>query len=168
MLLVLDVGNTNTVLGVFARPAKGDAGGGRDDGGMVMVREVAGPDEWEILRDVRLAALRETPSAFGSTYARESAFTEEQWRGRTCQRHGVTYFAYLPNAPEPAGLVGVYVEEGLPDVVSMWVRPVARGNGVGKALISAAADFSLHRISGGPRPYPCQVVRGTGRFPRRN
>jgi type III pantothenate kinase len=32
MLLVLDVGNTNTVLGVFARPAKGDAGGGRDDG----------------------------------------------------------------------------------------------------------------------------------------
>jgi len=32
MLLVLDVGNTNTVLGVFARPAKGDAGEGRDDG----------------------------------------------------------------------------------------------------------------------------------------
>lgn len=114
-------------------------------GGMVMVREVAGPDEWEILRDVRLAALRETPSAFGSTYARESAFTEEQWRGRTCQRHGVTYLAYLPNAQEPAGLVGVYVEEGLPDVVSMWVRPAARGNGVGKALISAAADWAKAR-----------------------
>jgi GNAT superfamily N-acetyltransferase len=112
---------------------------------MVVVREVVGPDEWEILRDVRLAALREAPSAFGSSYARESAFTEEQWCRRTSQRHGVTYFAYLPNAQEPAGLVGVYVEEGLPDVVSMWVRPAARRNGVGEALISAAADWAEAR-----------------------
>src|ERR1700678_1486497 len=32
MLLVLDVGNTNTVLGVFARAAKLDVGGDPDDG----------------------------------------------------------------------------------------------------------------------------------------
>jgi hypothetical protein len=38
-------------------------------GGMVVVRKVS-PGEWESLRDVRLAALREAP------------FTQEQWRYR--------------------------------------------------------------------------------------
>jgi GNAT superfamily N-acetyltransferase len=110
---------------------------------MVVVREVT-PDDWEILRDVRLAALREAPQAFGSSYAREAPFTEEQWRGRINDR-SVTLFAYLPENPEPAGLAGVYVEDGVADVVSMWVRPSARGNGVGAALIGATTDWAKTR-----------------------
>ena len=110
---------------------------------MVVLREVT-PDDWETLRDVRLAALREAPYAFGSTYAREAPFTEEQWRGRINDR-SVTYLAYLPEDPEPAGLVGVYVADGVADVVSMWVRPTARGNGVGEALIDATADWAKGR-----------------------
>ena len=70
-------------------------------GAMVVVREVI-PDDWQTLRDVRLAALREAPSAFGSSYAREAPFTEEQWRGRISDR-SVTFFAYLSENPEPAG-----------------------------------------------------------------
>ena len=110
---------------------------------MVVVREVT-LDDWEILRDVRLAALREAPSAFGSTYAREAAFTEQQWRGRISDR-SVTYFAYLPDNPEPAGLAGVYVQDDVADVVSMWVRPSARGRGAGEALIEATADWAKAR-----------------------
>ena len=88
--------------------------------------------------------MREAPYAFGSTYAREAAFTEEQWRGRINDR-SVTYLAYLPENPEPAGLAGVYVPDGVADVVSMWVRPSARGHGVGEALIGAAADWAKAR-----------------------
>ena len=110
---------------------------------MVVVREVI-PDDWQALRDVRLAALREAPSAFGSTYAREASFTEQQWRGRINDR-SVTFFAYLPENPEPAGLAGVYVADGVANVVSMWVRPSARGNGVGEALIGATADWAKAR-----------------------
>jgi len=116
---------------------------------MVVVREVT-PDDWEVLRDVRLAALREAPSAFASTYAREASFTEEQWRGRISDR-SVTYLAYLPGRPdqpenpEPAGLAGAYVADGVANVVSMWVRPSARGNGVGEALIGATADWAKAR-----------------------
>jgi GNAT superfamily N-acetyltransferase len=110
---------------------------------MVVVREVI-PDDWEALRDVRLAALREAPQAFGSTYAREAAFTEERWRGRISDR-SVTYFAYLPENPEPAGLAGVYVEDDVADVVSMWVRPAARGRGAGEALIEATAGWAEAR-----------------------
>jgi len=110
---------------------------------MVVVREVS-PDDWKVLREVRLAALREAPQAFGSTYAREAPFTEEQWRGRINAR-SVTFFARLPQSPEPAGLAGIYVEDGVPDLVSMWVRPSARGNRVGEALITAAADWVKSR-----------------------
>jgi len=110
---------------------------------MVVVREVT-QEDWETLRDVRLAALREAPSAFGSSYAREAPFTEEQWRGRINDR-SVTFFAYLPESVEPAGLAGVYVPDGVADVVSMWVRPSARGRGVGEALIGATADWAKAR-----------------------
>jgi GNAT superfamily N-acetyltransferase len=112
---------------------------------MVMVREVD-VDEWELLRDVRLAALREAPYAFGSTYAREAPFTEEQWRGRLSSR-SVTFFAFAEQlaAGEPAGLAGVYEEDGMADLVSMWVRPTARGLGVGESLVMAAADWAKVR-----------------------
>jgi GNAT superfamily N-acetyltransferase len=112
---------------------------------MVMVREIQA-DEWELLRDVRLAALHEAPSAFGSTYAREAEFTEEQWRGRLSSR-AVTFIAFReePVPLEPVGLAGVYEEDGDADLVSMWVRPTARGLGVGQALVEAAADWAKAR-----------------------
>ena len=111
---------------------------------MVLVREVT-LDDWETLRDVRLAALREAPSAFGSTYGREVAFTQEQWRDRILSDRSVTFFAYRPESPVPAGLAGVYVADGVADVVSMWVRPSARGRAVGDALIEATADWAKAR-----------------------
>jgi GNAT superfamily N-acetyltransferase len=112
---------------------------------MVSVREVK-PDEWAVLRDVRLAALLEAPYAFGSTYAREAPFTEQQWRDRLAAR-SANFFGYVDGLPdgEPAGLAAVFVEDGVADLVSMWVRPAARGQGVGEALITAAADWAKAR-----------------------
>jgi len=113
--------------------------------GMVLVREVdAG--EWELLRDVRLAALREAPSAFGSTYEREAPFTEEQWRGRLAAR-AVNFFAFVEELADagPAGLTAVFEGDGPAELVSMWVRPTARGRGVGEALVTAAADWAKAR-----------------------
>lgn len=121
---------------------------------MVWVRQVKA-DDWELMRDVRLAALADAPSAFASSYAREARFTEEQWRGRISER-SVVFFAHDgsagpgqaspgPAGPEPAGLAGVYIEDTEPDLVSMWVRPSARGLGAGEALIEAAADWTRAR-----------------------
>jgi ribosomal protein S18 acetylase RimI-like enzyme len=111
---------------------------------MVMVRE-AEPDEWELLRDVRLAALSEAPQAFGSSYPREAPFTEDQWRGRVRSERSVTFFAEAADEAAPAGLAGVYVKDGAAELVSMWVRPSARGLGVGQALVAAAADWAKAR-----------------------
>ena len=38
------------------------------------------PDEWEILRDIRLRSLQANPEAFGGKYEVESLFTEQEWR----------------------------------------------------------------------------------------
>jgi GNAT superfamily N-acetyltransferase len=109
--------------------------------GMPLVREVT-PDDWELMRDVRLAALAEAPYAFGSSYAREVAFTEAQWRGRFSER-SVAFFAYdESDDATPAGLAGVYAPESTADLVSMWVRPGFRGSGVGEALIEATAAWA--------------------------
>jgi len=111
---------------------------------MVLVREITA-DDWELMRDVRLSALAEAPSAFGSTYAREVAFGEPQWRGRINDR-SVTFFAHVdPADPAPVGLAGVYVEDGVADLVSMWVSPSARGRRVGEALVEAAASWAAAR-----------------------
>jgi GNAT superfamily N-acetyltransferase len=110
---------------------------------MVLVREITA-DDWELMRDVRLSALAEAPYAFGSTYAREVAFGEPQWRGRISER-SVSYLAQAGPDEEPAGLAGVYVEDGVADLVSMWVRPGCRGQGVGEALVEAAASWARGR-----------------------
>ncbi|HTX28979.1 MAG TPA: GNAT family N-acetyltransferase [Streptosporangiaceae bacterium] len=112
---------------------------------MVMVREVVAAD-WQALRDIRLEALREAPDAFGSTFGREAAFGEADWQRRISR--GGTFLGYLPeaSASEAAGLIGGYQEE--PDtveLVSMYVRPRARGRGVGEALIATVIDWAVAR-----------------------
>ncbi|REF37074.1 GNAT family N-acetyltransferase [Thermasporomyces composti] len=107
-----------------------------------------GPDDWRELRAVRLEALRESPWAFGSTYARESAFTEADWR-RRLSAGGATFLAYRDDDPATAvGISGGFFEESTPDtaeLVSMWVRPEARGSGVADALVRAVLDWAVAR-----------------------
>ena len=111
---------------------------------MVVVR-AATMEEWQVLRDIRLAALRDAPNAFGSTHAEQAASIEADWRRRISR--GGTFFAYVPeNADEPAGLVGGFQENpGTVELVSLWVRPQARGLGVGEALVAAVINWAKAR-----------------------
>lgn len=112
---------------------------------MVTVRETM-MEEWQVLRDIRLEALRDAPDAFGSTYEREAVRGEGDWR-RTISRGG-TFLAYMPevNEAEPAGLVcGLHEKPGIVELVSMWVRPRVRGDGVGEALVAAVVSWASAR-----------------------
>jgi GNAT superfamily N-acetyltransferase len=117
---------------------------------MVEVRETVMPD-WPALRDIRLTALRDAPEAFSSTYAEQVDFGPEQWQQRIAR--GGTFLAFLPGisgpglAPaEPAGMAGGYRKEpGVVELISMFVRPQARGHGVGEALIDAVIGWALAR-----------------------
>jgi ribosomal protein S18 acetylase RimI-like enzyme len=99
-----------------------------------------GADDWQAMRDIRLDALREAPDAFASTYAREAAFPEQTWRERAGS--GNSILAYLPESDRgPVGLVASIQEvPGELELVSMWVRPQARGRQVGSALVEAIVE----------------------------
>ena len=89
----------------------------------------ATPDDWETLRDVRLRALRDAPLAFGSTYEREAAFDEGEWRRIAGE---ATFLA------GDAGMAGGFVNG--PRRVrlwGMWIDPAARGRGIAEQLVDA-------------------------------
>jgi GNAT superfamily N-acetyltransferase len=114
-------------------------------------------EDWELLRNVRLAALRDAPWAFGSTHAREAAFDGSTWR----ERAGRPGCFVAVDSDEPVGIaVGLALAELPADerhLVSMWVAPRARGQGVGGQLVSAVAAWAR---AGGASRLSLMVVIG--------
>jgi GNAT superfamily N-acetyltransferase len=117
---------------------------------MTVVRRIR-PDEGAALREVRLAALADAPSAFGSTYARESSLSSEDWADRalagSAGSERAMFFAVAGDGI--VGLVGGYRPEPTSsriELVSMWTHPAARRKGVGRLLVDAVVDWA--RTSG--------------------
>jgi GNAT superfamily N-acetyltransferase len=110
---------------------------------------VAEPDDWATWRDLRLRALQDSPSAFGSTYERERAFDEATWRERMRGHDGVSVLAWLDGTA--VGMGGGFQDlPGFLHVVAMWTDPARRGRGVGAAVLqtleawAAARELRLH------------------------
>jgi GNAT superfamily N-acetyltransferase len=107
-------------------------------GGIVVRR--AGADDWPRSRAIRLAALREAPLAFASTYDREVGFDDDVWRQRIA--------ASAQFLAETDGGEVVGTATGLPDphdpstvlLVAMFVAATARSRGVGERLVAAVVD----------------------------
>jgi ribosomal protein S18 acetylase RimI-like enzyme len=105
---------------------------------MAEVRRI-GPEDWEILRDVRLRALADSPDAFGSTLEREQAFTDADWR----RRASGTVVVVLD--PGPVSVGGVFDNDGVVHVWGMWTEPAHRRRGHARAILDALipADRSV-------------------------
>jgi GNAT superfamily N-acetyltransferase len=98
-------------------------------------------DDWRAYRDLRLAALADAPYAFGSTLARELAFTEADWHARFVDR--AQFAARIDD--EVVGLIGCGLmpeKREIAELVSMWVHPDARGQGAGDALVRAVFEWA--------------------------
>jgi GNAT superfamily N-acetyltransferase len=94
-----------------------------------------GPDEWERVRLIRLASLKENPEAFGATFESESIRPERYWRARLSKSDFVL-------ASDATGDIGImFVDQVDEDFASScwirgcWVRPEARGHGVMRAFL---------------------------------
>jgi GNAT superfamily N-acetyltransferase len=100
-----------------------------------------------LLREVRLDALADTPLAFESTFEAEASRAEEEWEADAASRSaGFAAVNFLAEAEAGVvGLVGAYrskAEPGTVELVSMWVAPAARGQGVGERLVERVVEWA--------------------------
>jgi GNAT superfamily N-acetyltransferase len=97
-----------------------------------------------VFKLVRLRALREDPTAFGSTYSEESRLTDPEWIDLAARRTAEGSMVWLAFADDgPCGIVGVFLEHATrARLVSMWVAKDARGQGIGTALVEAAIAWA--------------------------
>ncbi len=99
-------------------------------------------DDWVAYREIRLAALADAPSAFGSNLARELAYPDDIWRSRLDGSQSTVFAAEWEG--RLVGLVGGLstASEGTALLVSMWVAPEARRQGVGDALVQRVISWA--------------------------
>ncbi|MBC8106057.1 MAG: GNAT family N-acetyltransferase [Anaerolineae bacterium] len=100
-------------------------------------------------KEIRLRALQDTPNAFGSTYAKESKLSDEDWCRRAAQwNSGEKSAAYLAmDGDQSCGIAGGYFpEDGSgPYLIAMWVAASHRRRGVGRLLVNAIVDWARSR-----------------------
>lgn len=103
---------------------------------MLVIRELD-PDDWPVWRSLRLDALAEAPHAFAARLEdwQGENDDEERWRSRLSIPGSLNVVAVLDD--QPVGMAGGVptTEDGIIELISMWVAPAARGRGVGDALI---------------------------------
>jgi GNAT superfamily N-acetyltransferase len=103
----------------------------------------------QIYKAVRLAALKQDPLAFGSTYEREVLFPDAEWVTRASSLDGTNRVGFFALEDEEAfGLVACFRDSEDPtvgDVISMWVAPEARRSGVGSELLKAIRYWAEER-----------------------
>jgi ribosomal protein S18 acetylase RimI-like enzyme len=100
---------------------------------VIEVRRAEAAD-WQVVRDVRLRALADSPAAFASTLAREHAFGEDEWLRRI--EPGPWFLAWADG--RPVGCAACFVEQaGEWHLVAMWVSPDHRGTPAATQLVEA-------------------------------
>ncbi|PKW26457.1 GNAT family N-acetyltransferase [Phycicoccus duodecadis] len=94
---------------------------------------------WRAYRDVRLAALIDSPRAFWTRYAEAAARTDDDWRTHATSGPG-TWLAW--DGDRPVGTVALWHADHQPAheayLVGMWVTAAARGSGVAATLVETA------------------------------
>jgi ribosomal protein S18 acetylase RimI-like enzyme len=107
------------------------------------------PANVQLFKDVRLRALADTPSAFGSTYAREAAFPDSEWLTRALRWNGERGIGLLAmDGAVSCGIAGSLLREEDPakaQLVSMWTAPTHRQQGVGRLLVDEIFNWARSR-----------------------
>ncbi len=118
---------------------------------MDTIRQI-GPDDWATFRDIRLAALKDSPTAFAVTAAEAAPRSDAEWetmvRERCASGVSATWIAEDP-AGRSVGIVAAFDHPTSSDVelVSMWVAPAARGAGLARQLVDVVIAWADERQS---------------------
>ena len=115
---------------------------------MIDVRSIQG-DEGELLREVRLAALKSAPAAFLETFEEVAADPADVWAARAAASTGEGDQLIMVALDEgrPVGMAGIAREIGQrrrhrATLWGVWLDPAHRGRGVGRQRVSTALDWA--------------------------
>lgn len=107
------------------------------------------PGNVATFKDVRLRALLDTPSAFGSTYERERELSDAEWMGRAIRWNGERGVGFLAiDEGIGCGMVGSILDEddaAVATLVSMWTAPTHRRRGIARRLVDAVTAWARSR-----------------------
>ena len=112
---------------------------------MIVIKPVSAADV-AVYKDVRLRALKDSPTSFSATYAKEAQLSEEEWQKRAVRCDGVRIVGFLAYEDDRGcGMVFCFrdeQDEAAGTIVSMWVDPAVRRAGVGRLLIDSVVAWA--------------------------
>jgi ribosomal protein S18 acetylase RimI-like enzyme len=102
-----------------------------------------------IFKAVRLRALKDSPTAFGATYAKESQLTDDDWVKRAERWNGERAAGFIAMDGETAcGMVCSFLDEEdatRAHLIAMWAAPTHRRQGLGCRLVTEVLDWARCR-----------------------
>jgi ribosomal protein S18 acetylase RimI-like enzyme len=111
----------------------------------IVIRRVRA-DEWRRWREVRLRMLREEAAYFGTRWEDASRDPDARWRTWVEEAsRGETRVLFVAERGERwVGVVGGFprVDPREAQLISMWVDPEQRGQGIAERLIRAVAEWA--------------------------
>ena len=102
---------------------------------MISIRQATRADAF-VFKAIRLRALQDTPLAFSATYAQESQFEDAEWVRRASGEQSILLLAMDDGVA--CGMAGALFKQDDPThalLVSMWVAPTHRQQGIGRQLV---------------------------------
>jgi len=122
-------------------------------------------EEWAVYKHLRLAALADSPDAFGSLLEREQSRSDADWASRLVPDEVAWNLPLLAEMEGKAvGLAWGRIVKADPAVAHLyqvWVAPEYRGLGIGRLLIEAVIAWArANRGSGSTRLLELGVTCG--------
>jgi ribosomal protein S18 acetylase RimI-like enzyme len=105
-------------------------------------------EDWQNARCVRLAALADSPDAYGRSLDEEVALPDTEWQRRAiANAAGVTSCGFLAFKDDvPCGLVvGILPHSHDAELHGLWVAQNIRRHGTGRMLVQAVCDWARER-----------------------
>jgi len=94
--------------------------------------------EGERWRSIRLQALAESPHAFGTTYSEAAQWDVARWKAQVIEF--ATFVAVVDGID--VGVARGATHRGTRELISLWVAPAARRQGIGARLIESVVAWA--------------------------
>lgn len=106
---------------------------------------LAYPSDWNVVRELRLRALKTDPDAFTSTYESKAAKPESYWKEQVADPNSNHSWMIGHLNEEPFAIGGGYGIEGSWSLYGIWIDPAHRGGNYSKVLLAGIISLGIMR-----------------------